>query len=63
MFWFWRLVASGMVLTAVAHGVHGLVVIADDYIISSGGRKFVRFLSMIAMASMSFIGLYVLWTY
>jgi succinate dehydrogenase hydrophobic anchor subunit len=62
-FWFWRLVASGMVLTAVAHGVHGLVVVADDYIVSAGGRKVVRLLSMIAMASMSLIGLYVLWTY
>jgi succinate dehydrogenase hydrophobic anchor subunit len=62
-FWFWRLVASGMFLTASAHGVHGLVVIADDYIVSSGGRKFVRFLSMVAMAGMSLAGLYVLWTY
>jgi succinate dehydrogenase hydrophobic anchor subunit len=62
-FWFWRLVASGMLLTAVAHGVHGLVVIADDYIVSSGGRKFVRFVSMVAMVGMSAAGLYVLWTY
>lgn len=63
MFWFWRLVASGMVLVATAHGVHGLVVIADDYIVSSGGRKVVRFLSMVAMAGMGLAGLYVLWTY
>jgi succinate dehydrogenase hydrophobic anchor subunit len=60
---FWRLVASGLFLVATAHGVHGLVVIADDYIVSPGGRKFVRLLSMIAMASMSLIGVYVLWTY
>lgn len=60
--WFWRLVASGLFLTAAAHGVHGLVVIADDYIVSSGGRKFVRFLSMVAMLGMSAAGLYVLWT-
>lgn len=59
---FWRLTASALLLLAVAHGVHGLVVIADDYITSSGGRKFVRFLSMIMMASMSLIGLYLLWT-
>lgn len=62
-FWFWRLVASGLFLTATAHGVHGLVVIADDYIVSPGGRKIVRFLSMVAMAGMSLAGLYVLWTY
>jgi succinate dehydrogenase hydrophobic anchor subunit len=63
MFWFWRLLASGMFLMAASHGVHGLVVIADDYIVSSGGRKFVRFLSMIAVAGMTVAGLYVLWTY
>jgi succinate dehydrogenase hydrophobic anchor subunit len=57
------LVASGLFLTATAHGVHGLVVIADDYIVSPGGRKIVRFLSMVAMAGMSLAGLYVLWTY
>ena len=62
-FWFWRLVASGMVLVATAHGVHGLVVIADDYIVSEGGRKVVRFLSMVAMVGMGLAGLYVLWTY
>lgn len=60
---FWKLVASGMVLVAVAHGTHGLVVIADDYIVSPGGRKFVRLLSILVTLSMSFIGLYVLWTY
>ena len=60
---FWRLVASGLFLLGTAHGVHGMVVIADDYIVSSGGRKIVRLLSMIAMVSMSVIGVYVLWTY
>jgi succinate dehydrogenase hydrophobic anchor subunit len=59
---FWRLTGSALLLIAVAHGVHGLVVIADDYIITSKGRKFVRFLSIVMMASMSLIGLYILWT-
>jgi succinate dehydrogenase hydrophobic anchor subunit len=59
---FWRLTGSALLLIAVAHGVHGLVVIADDYITSSGGRKFIRFLSIVMMASMSLIGLYLLWT-
>ena len=31
---FWKLTASALLLVAVAHGVHGLVVIADDYIVS-----------------------------
>ena len=59
---FWRLTGSALLLLAVAHGVHGLVVIADDYITTSSGRKFVRFLSIVMMASMSLIGLYLLWT-
>jgi succinate dehydrogenase hydrophobic anchor subunit len=59
---FWKLTASALLLVATAHGVHGLVVIADDYITSSRGRQIVRILSMIMMASMGLIGLYVIWT-
>ena len=59
---FWRLTASALLLLAVAHGVHGLVVIADDYITSSRGRLIVRYISIAMMISMSLIGLYVLWT-
>ena len=59
---FWRVTASALLLVAVAHGVHGLVVIADDYIVSARGRKIVRILSIIMMISMSLMGLYILWT-
>ena len=59
---FWRLTASALLLLAVAHGVHGLVVIADDYITSSRGRQIVRLLSIIMMVSMGLIGVYVIWT-
>jgi succinate dehydrogenase hydrophobic anchor subunit len=59
---FWRLTGSALLLIAVAHGVHGLVVIADDYIVTSSGRRFVRFLSIVTIASMSLIGLYMIWT-
>ena len=59
---FWRLVASALLLVASAHGVHGLVVIADDYIVSSRGRQIARIISVIFLISMSAIGLYVLWT-
>ena len=34
----WKLTASALLLLAVAHGVHGLVVIADDYIVSARGQ-------------------------
>jgi succinate dehydrogenase hydrophobic anchor subunit len=59
---FWRLTASALLLVAVAHGVHGLVVIADDYISSDGGRRTARILSIIFMLAMIAIGVYVIWT-
>jgi succinate dehydrogenase hydrophobic anchor subunit len=58
---FWAVTGSLLLLVAVAHGVHGLVVIADDYIVSSGGRKIVRFLSIVMMIAMILMGLYILW--
>ena len=57
----WKLTASALLLIAVAHGVHGLVVIADDYIASARGRQIVRILSVVAILSMSVIGLYMIW--
>lgn len=59
---FWKLVASGLFLTAAAHGVHGLVVIADDYIAGHWGRQFVRFLSGVAILATSGMGLFIIWT-
>jgi succinate dehydrogenase hydrophobic anchor subunit len=59
---FWKLMGSGLLLVAVAHGVHGLVVVADDYIVSPRGRQVVRILSIVCMLSMSVIGLLVIWT-
>ena len=58
---FWRLTASALLLLSVAHGVHGLVVIADDYIVTPRGRLTVRWISIAMMIAMSLIGLYVLW--
>ena len=59
---FWKWVASLLLLVAAAHGVHGLVVIADDYIVTARGRQIARILSIIFLASTSIIGVYVLWT-
>jgi succinate dehydrogenase hydrophobic anchor subunit len=58
---FWTITASLLLLLAVAHGVHGLVVITDDYITSSRGRLIVRWLSIAMMISMGLMGLYLLW--
>jgi succinate dehydrogenase hydrophobic anchor subunit len=59
---FWKLTASTLLLIAVAHAVHGLVVIADDYIATKHGRNVVRIMSILFMLSMSGIGIYVIWT-
>jgi succinate dehydrogenase hydrophobic anchor subunit len=58
----WKLTASALLIIAVGHGVHGLVVIADDYIASARGRQFVRILSGVMILSMIGIGLYLIWT-
>ena len=59
---FWKLTASALLLVAVGHGVHGLVVIADDYITTERGRKIVRFLSIVMITAMIIMGLYIIWT-
>jgi succinate dehydrogenase hydrophobic anchor subunit len=59
---FWKLTASAILLVAVAHGVHGLVVIADDYIAGKVGRQVARLISIVFMLSMVGIGAYVIWT-
>ncbi len=59
---FWRAVGSLMILVATAHGVHGLVVVCDDYIVTARGRQAVRIISIIFMLFMMFAGIYVIWT-
>jgi succinate dehydrogenase hydrophobic anchor subunit len=59
---FWKFTASALVLVASAHGVHGLVVIADDYVVSGRGRQIARILSIVFLVCMSVIGVYVIWT-
>ncbi|GAB4502027.1 MAG: hypothetical protein Fur0035_15720 [Anaerolineales bacterium] len=57
----WNFTATLLLLVGTAHGVHGLVVIADDYITSPAGRKVVRLISIVMMIATSLIGAYVLW--
>jgi len=59
---FWKLTACALLIIAVAHGVHGLVVIADDYIVKHWARQLIRLLSIVFMLSMIGIGLYIIWT-
>ncbi len=59
---FWKLVASGFFLTAAAHGVHGVIVILDDYFSSASQRQWIRILCMIGFFIIAPIGIYVIWT-
>ena len=59
---FWKITGSLLLLVAVAHGVHGLVVIADDYITSKLGRNLARIISIIMVISFSAMGLFIIWT-
>jgi succinate dehydrogenase hydrophobic anchor subunit len=59
---FWKTVAILMVLVATAHGVHGLVVICDDYIVKPLGRLIVRYISVAFMLFIMAIGIYIIWT-
>lgn len=58
----WRLTASALLLVAVAHGIHGLVVVADDYIVTPRGRQIVRIISILLVLLFSLTGVYILWT-
>jgi succinate dehydrogenase hydrophobic anchor subunit len=59
---FWKVTACLLLLVAVAHGVHGLVVVADDYIASPRGRQIIRIISILLVLLMSITGVYVIWT-
>lgn len=59
---FWKLTASALLLLAVAHGIHGLVVVADDYIVTPRGRQIVRVISILLVLLFFLTGVYILWT-
>ena len=59
---FWKLTAIALLLVAVAHGIHGLVVVADDYIVSHRGRQIVRGISILLVLLFFLTGAYVIWT-
>lgn len=57
----WKVAAILMLLVATSHGVHGLVVIADDYIVAPRGRSLVRLISIAFMLGMMIIGTLLIW--
>ncbi|NOT06299.1 MAG: hypothetical protein HOP27_17035 [Anaerolineales bacterium] len=59
---FWRLVASGMFLTASSHGMHGVIVVLDDYFATVSQRQWIRILNLLGYIIVAPIGLYIIWT-
>lgn len=59
---FWRLVASGMFLTAGSHGIHGVIVVLDDYLPKDNQRNWNRYLNMAMFFVVAAAGLYIIWT-
>ena len=59
---FWKLTACAMLLLGAAHGIHGLVVIADDYVVTARGRRLARQLSVVFLMLMSAVGVWLIWT-
>ncbi len=59
---FWKLVASGLLFTAAAHGMHGVIVILDDYFAKPSQRQWIRIVNIILFLIIMPIGIYVIWT-
>jgi len=59
---FWKLVASGFLFTAAAHGIHGVIVVLDDYFAKPSQRQWTRILNIIVFLIIVPIGIYVIWT-
>src|SRR5512134_1250890 len=57
----WKITAILMLLVAAAHGIHGLVVIADDYVVTPRGRQVVRLISVAFMLGMMIVGALLIW--
>ncbi len=59
---FWKVVACGFFLTAISHGIHGVIVILDDYFSEPAQRNWIRILNIIVFLIIAPLGIYVIWT-
>ena len=59
---FWKLVACALLFTAAAHGVHGVIVVCDDYLVKPLQRQWVRYIFFSLFVIIVPIGIYVIWT-
>ncbi len=59
---FWQTVGSLMVLTAGAHGLHGLLNVIEDYFPQAWLRRTLRILTLVLWAVLSAVAIYVIFT-
>jgi succinate dehydrogenase hydrophobic anchor subunit len=57
-----RLMVIAFILSAVGHGVHGVLEILDDYFTSEGARRWSRNFIITYAVVASLIAIYVIWT-
>ena len=58
---FWKFIASAFFLTAAGHGVHGVIVILDDYFATVKQRNWIRIINIAIVVVIIPIGIYVIW--
>ena len=57
---FWKLAASAFVLFASAHGLHGLLVVIEDYLSLAWLRRVLRILVIVLWLPLSAVGIYLI---
>lgn len=57
-----KLMVIAFVLTACGHGVHGVLEIWDDYVISETGRRWARNIVISYAVVASLAAIYIIWT-
>lgn len=59
---FWKTLASLLLFTAAAHGLHGVLSVLDDYFAQPPARLAFRVIITILLPILSAVGIYVIWT-
>jgi succinate dehydrogenase hydrophobic anchor subunit len=62
MTWLAKLMVIAFVLAACGHGVHGVLEIWDDYVISEAGRRWARNIVISYAVVASLAAIYIIWT-
>lgn len=62
MTWLAKLMVIAFVLTACGHGVHGVLEIWDDYVISEVGRRWARNIVITYAIVASIAAIFIIWT-